>query len=82
MVCWKSGEKNYPINEEEIIKKYECIAPKRYTYSDVNKFTNSFKDKVGEGGYSVVYKGKLPDGHIVAVKILNQSKGKEKRIYQ
>jgi serine/threonine protein kinase len=74
-VGWKRGEKNYQINDEEFIKKYGSIAPKRYTYSDVKKLTNSFKEKVGQGGYGVVYKGKLPDGRMVAVKILSTSKG-------
>ena len=35
----------------------------------------NFKDKVGLGGYGVVYKGKLPDGRKVAMKIFNKSKG-------
>jgi len=51
------------------------LALKRYTYSDLKKLTNSFKEKVGQGGYGVVYKGKLPDGRMVAVKILSTSKG-------
>ncbi|KAJ4713431.1 putative Receptor-like protein kinase [Melia azedarach] len=37
--------------------------------------TNSFKDKLGQGGYGSVFKGKLPDGRLVAVKLLNTSKG-------
>ncbi|KAL6319260.1 hypothetical protein AAG906_013934 [Vitis piasezkii] len=46
-----------------------------YSYSNVKKMTNSFKDKLGQGGYGSVYKGKLGDGHLVAVKALNTSKG-------
>ena len=34
--------------------------------------TNSFEDKLGQGG---VYKGKLQDGCFVAVKVLKESKG-------
>jgi serine/threonine protein kinase len=75
MVCWKRDAKNDHFKTEEIIKKYGSIAPKRYTYSDVKKLTNSLKEKVGQGGYGVVYKGKLPDGRMVAVKILSASKG-------
>jgi serine/threonine protein kinase len=75
MVCWKRDAKNDHFKTEEIIKKYGSIAPKRYTYSDVKKLTNSLKEKVGQGGYGVVYKGKLPDGRMVAVKILSSSKG-------
>jgi serine/threonine protein kinase len=74
MVWWKRDAKNNHFKTEEIIKKY-AIAPKRYTYSDVKKLTNSFKEKVGQGGYGVVYKGELPDGRMVAVKILSASKG-------
>ncbi|KAK8335564.1 hypothetical protein V6Z12_A09G063500 [Gossypium hirsutum] len=37
--------------------------------------TNSFKEKLGEGGYGSVYKGKLLDGHLVAVKVLNTTEG-------
>lgn len=37
--------------------------------------TNSFKIKLGEGGYGSVYKGKLLNGRSVAVKVLNESKG-------
>jgi serine/threonine protein kinase len=75
MVCCISGANNFQTTDEEFVKKYGSIAPKRYTYSDVKKLTNSFKEKVGQGGCGVVYKGKLPDGRMVAVKILSASKG-------
>jgi serine/threonine protein kinase len=40
----------------------------------VKKLTNSLKEKVGQRGYGVVYKGKLLDGRMVVVKILSASK--------
>jgi serine/threonine protein kinase len=75
MVWWKRDAKNDHFKTEEIIKSYGLMAPKRYTYSNLKKLTNSFKEKVGQGGYGAVYKGKLPDGRMVAVKMLSASKG-------
>ena len=37
--------------------------------------TNFFKDKLGQGAYDGVYKEKLQDGCLVAVKVLKESKG-------
>ncbi|GAY43864.1 hypothetical protein CUMW_077900 [Citrus unshiu] len=37
--------------------------------------TNSFSDKVRQGGYGVVYRGKLHEGRVAAVKVLSESKG-------
>ncbi|MBA0557666.1 hypothetical protein Golob_014720, partial [Gossypium lobatum] len=57
------------------IRNNGTLSPKRYSYSDVKKITKSFKEKLGKGGYGTVYKGKLLDGHLVAVKLLNTTKG-------
>ncbi|XP_040972451.1 rust resistance kinase Lr10-like [Gossypium hirsutum] len=37
--------------------------------------TRSFKEKLGEGGYGSVFKGKLRSGHHAAVKLLDMLKG-------
>ncbi|XP_012468618.1 rust resistance kinase Lr10 [Gossypium raimondii] len=37
--------------------------------------TKNFKDKLGEGGYGSVFKGKLRSVHHVAIKLLGKSKG-------
>ncbi|KAL9389549.1 hypothetical protein Peur_018154 [Populus x canadensis] len=36
--------------------------------------TKNFKEKLGQGGYGSVFKGNLPDGRLVAVKVLKKSK--------
>ncbi|KAL0430168.1 UNVERIFIED_CONTAM: Rust resistance kinase Lr10 [Sesamum radiatum] len=64
-------------NEKDIelfLSNHGNLAQKRYKYSDLKKMTCSFSENLGRGGYGNVYKGKLPDGRPVAVKILNESK--------
>ncbi|CAM0875160.1 unnamed protein product [Alopecurus aequalis] len=66
-----STERNY----EAMIVSYGSLAPKRYMYSEVMKITSSRSDQLGRGGYGVVFKGRLHDGRLVAVKFLRDYKG-------
>ena len=74
MIFFKKYESD-ELDFEEFIKNYGSIAPKRYSYSNVKKMSNSFRDQIGKGGYGTVYKGTLPDGLLVAVKVLSETKG-------
>lgn len=69
------GEEYSNQNVEAFVRNYEALTTQRYSYSDIKKMTNSFNEKIGQGGYGRVYKGKLPDGKQVAVKVLNETKG-------
>ncbi|XVF19521.1 hypothetical protein REPUB_Repub11eG0117900 [Reevesia pubescens] len=60
-------------NAKEFIKTYRSNLLNNYSYNDIKKMTNGFKDKLGEGGYGNVYKGKLFDGRIIAVKMLKSA---------
>jgi len=42
--------------------------PTRFTHHEIEDMTNSFRIKIGAGGFGAVYKGELPDGSEVAVK--------------
>lgn len=44
--------------------------PKRFSYAELKTATTNFSDMVGSGGCGVVYRGKLSDGRVVAVKRL------------
>ena len=59
---------------EQFLEDYKALKPSRYSYADVKKITNHFKEKLGQGGYGTVYKGRLSSDVLVAVKILNNSK--------
>jgi serine/threonine protein kinase len=59
---------------EEFLQSQNNLMPIRYSYSEIRKITKGFKDKLGEGGYGTVYKGKLQSGRLVAIKMLGKSK--------
>ncbi|KAH6831787.1 hypothetical protein C2S53_011012 [Perilla frutescens var. hirtella] len=59
---------------EGFLEDYRALKPTRFGYSDIRRITNQFSEKLGEGGYGVVYKGKLSSEIYVAVKVLNNSK--------
>ncbi|XP_062110065.1 rust resistance kinase Lr10-like [Humulus lupulus] len=61
-------------NIETFLRNCGPLQVRRYSFSEVKKMTNSFKEKLGQGGFGSVYKGKLHDGSLIAVKVLNESK--------
>uniref|UniRef100_A0ACD5YXB1 Uncharacterized protein n=1 Tax=Avena sativa TaxID=4498 RepID=A0ACD5YXB1_AVESA len=59
---------------ESFLQKRAEAYPKRYTYAQVKKMTGIFAEKLGQGGFGVVYKGCLSSGRQIAVKMLKDSK--------
>ncbi|XP_016672423.1 rust resistance kinase Lr10 isoform X2 [Gossypium hirsutum] len=60
---------------EKFLEDYKAFKPSRYSFADIKRITNEFKDKLGQGGYGTVFKGRLSNDVLVAVKILNDSNG-------
>ncbi|KAK2399378.1 rust resistance kinase Lr10 [Trifolium repens] len=60
---------------ENFLKDYRASKPTRFSYADLKRITHNFKDKLGEGAHGAVYKGKLSNEILVAVKILNNAEG-------
>ncbi|XP_059069153.1 rust resistance kinase Lr10-like [Cryptomeria japonica] len=65
------------ISKETFLNSYVDEMQTRYSYSSLQKITNNFAHKLGEGGFGIVYKGKLPSGTLVAVKMLDHSRQSE-----
>ncbi|CAL5399711.1 unnamed protein product [Camellia sinensis] len=58
-------------NAKEFIKSYQSTLLTNYSYNDIKKMTDNFKEKLGEGAYGNVFKGKLSsDSRLIAVKML------------
>ncbi|XP_021721079.1 probable LRR receptor-like serine/threonine-protein kinase At5g48740, partial [Chenopodium quinoa] len=53
--------------EEAEIRNWN--AARVFSYKEIKKATNNFKDVIGQGSFGSVYLGKLPDGKMVAVKV-------------
>ncbi|XP_073310150.1 rust resistance kinase Lr10-like isoform X1 [Primulina huaijiensis] len=67
--------KEHQMKIESFLEDYKALKPTRFSYADVKKITNEFSEKLGEGSYGIVYKGKLSSEIYVAVKVLNNSHG-------
>ncbi|KAK4482083.1 hypothetical protein RD792_011560 [Penstemon davidsonii] len=59
----------------QFLEDYKDFRPSRYTYVEIKKITDNFKHKLGQGGYGTVFRGKLSNNILVAVKLLNHIKG-------
>nr|XP_028950178.1 rust resistance kinase Lr10-like isoform X2 [Malus domestica] len=68
-------EKESRLRIERFLEDYKALKPSRYSYADIKRITNQFKDKLGQGAYGTVFKGMLSSEFFIAVKVLNSSKG-------
>ncbi|PRQ56227.1 putative glycerophosphodiester phosphodiesterase, protein kinase RLK-Pelle-LRK10L-2 family [Rosa chinensis] len=68
-------EKENQLKIEVFLEDYRALKPSRYSYADIKRITNQFKEKLGQGAYGTVFKGELSAECFVAVKVLNSTKG-------
>ncbi|XP_039142322.1 LOW QUALITY PROTEIN: rust resistance kinase Lr10-like [Dioscorea cayenensis subsp. rotundata] len=61
---------------EKFLRNQQTLIPTRYSYTDIIAMTNNFKEKLGQGGFGYVFKGRLPWDRLVAIKMLTNSKYK------
>eukprot|EP00261_Vitis_vinifera_P040430 XP_019081673.1 PREDICTED: rust resistance kinase Lr10 isoform X2 [Vitis vinifera] len=73
--CSRKLEEKNKRKIEKFLEDYRALKPSRYSYADIKKITDQFKYILGQGGYGTVYKGKLSNEVLVAVKILNNFRG-------
>jgi hypothetical protein len=76
IIIYRKHHKNVSVFRE-IQKEFakQQVQPILYSYNVLKVATKDFhpSNKLGEGGFGAVYKGILPDGTNVAVKLLNKS---------
>ncbi|KAK8603233.1 hypothetical protein V6N13_085426 [Hibiscus sabdariffa] len=75
LVIYKWRRRHLSVDDkiEEFLRNHN-LSPIRYSFKEIKKMTTNFKEKLGEGGYGSVFKGKLRSRHHVAVKLLGKSK--------
>ncbi|CAN8304991.1 unnamed protein product [Cochlearia groenlandica] len=69
LLCHKSGEEPSEVDGE--IAAIDNV--KIYKYKEIRLATDDFnvENKIGEGGFGSVYKGRLKDGKMAAIKVLS-----------
>ncbi|KAK9004754.1 hypothetical protein V6N11_042211 [Hibiscus sabdariffa] len=75
MYKWRRRHLSMDDRIEEFLQRQNNLVPIRYSFKEIRKMTSNFKEKLGEGGYGSVFKGKLRSGYRVAVKVLGKKKG-------
>jgi serine/threonine protein kinase len=74
---YDKAEKENQAKIKLFLEDYKNFKPTRYSYADIKRITNQFTEKLGEGAYGTVFKGKLSNEIYVAVKMILNNTTKE-----
>ncbi|GBG64188.1 hypothetical protein CBR_g40888 [Chara braunii] len=70
----EKGNLESSVDEERVEERATVITalggPRAFSYRQLDAATTGFNTVLGKGGFSIVYRGVLPEGTIVAVKVL------------
>ncbi|XP_042492726.1 LEAF RUST 10 DISEASE-RESISTANCE LOCUS RECEPTOR-LIKE PROTEIN KINASE-like 2.1 [Macadamia integrifolia] len=67
------GDYTTPASIETFLLNYTSGRPTRFSFKQLKKYTNNFSHKLGQGGFGSVFKGELPNGFPIAVKLLDET---------
>eukprot|EP01018_Ginkgo_biloba_P007339 Gb_41812 [translate_table: standard] len=62
---------------ERFLEEYALDTPKRYSYAQLTRATSNFSHELGSGAFGTVFRGRLPKGLYVAVKVLIENRNSE-----
>lgn len=68
---------NFQTSIERFLQDYASGMPTRLSYKKIKKYSDNFSQEIGQGGFGSVFKAKLPNNCIVAVKILDETEQSE-----
>ncbi|KAG9451213.1 hypothetical protein H6P81_011178 [Aristolochia fimbriata] len=79
-IIWRSKQRGgdlksstQPILRLDSVNTMSLILLTKFKYSEIVGMTHGFRDVLGKGGFGTVYRGMLPDGQEVAVKVMSQA---------
>ncbi|KAJ0983577.1 hypothetical protein J5N97_011832 [Dioscorea zingiberensis] len=76
LVVWRRRRRRQLISESDQVVMGALVV---FKYSELQRVTKNFSDKLGAGGFGTVFKGVLPDSTVIAVKRLEGLRQGEKQ---
>ncbi|KAE7998284.1 hypothetical protein FH972_002843 [Carpinus fangiana] len=83
IVFYKNHSRYRKLSCDGIVELTDDFAPRSFTYSELEKVTDGFREEVGRGSFGAVYKGTILNGQkVVAIKRLEKVLAEGEREFQ